>query len=815
MTQDPNIIEQEIAAIIADYRPDQYDEVIADRDEWELFYHLSSLRTALLCWYPFRPEWHVLEPGAGFGALTGCLTERCARVTALETDPRRAAACRQRYAGNERLELQEEDLLRLPAEERYDCIVLIDQLENCPERAGELLAACRKHLKPEGVLLVSYQNRFGLKYLCGGTDHRMRRPFSNLDGAGLLSRSEADALAREAGFPVARYYYPLPDAFFTQAVYTDSVRDRESVRDRVFAYDPFLSARVAQEQELYDDIIHEDLLPKLSSSYLVEYRLRPAAEPPMAEFALLSADRGAEHGFATVCFENGRVEKRAVRPEGVPALRRAYENLETLAARGVLTVPQTWTGDAICMPKIEEEPLLADIRRRMTEGPEAVCAVFEELRRDILRSSPTIEADPSRCWRDWRLPAERLGPILAEGLIDMIPYNAFRAESGIRYYDQEFRLEHCPVAYILFRAVLYTWLHIPALEQILPQEEIKARLGLTDTWEAFSLHETAFVDANRNRERYRRVYRWGDWARSGVQIEKNRRRLREAVPGEGRAELLEDVHRVQCELLRKLDAVCREQGLRYYAIHGTLLGAVRHGGIIPWDDDVDVAMPRADYDRLLAHAKQFFEEPYFLQRPAQTSACFYGGYAKLRRSGTSAVEEQNRGKNCHQGIWIDILPLDFCPETERGRRRLQRRITFWQRLLLAKLYSPGHGMPEDIDPKALSLYYLAAGCLRRRWILRRLNRLFRSSGETGQLAVLACYYGRRKNGNVYPAETFAEAVELPFEDFKIPVPAGYDFILSRRYGSRYRELPNREARYAHSKVVFSTRHPWWELGEED
>ena len=111
MTQDPNIIEQEIAAIIADYRPDQYDEVIADRDEWELFYHLSSLRTALLCWYPFRPDWHVLEPGAGFGALTGCLTERCARVTALETDPRRAAACRQRYAGNERLELREEDLL--------------------------------------------------------------------------------------------------------------------------------------------------------------------------------------------------------------------------------------------------------------------------------------------------------------------------------------------------------------------------------------------------------------------------------------------------------------------------------------------------------------------------------------------------------------------------------------------------------------------------------------------------------------------------------------------------------------------------------
>ena len=812
MTNEQNIIEQEIISIIEDYRPDQYDEVIAKRDEWGLFYHLSSLRTALLCWYPFRQDWHVLEPGAGFGALTGCLAERCASVTALEKNPARAAACRKRHANRENLQVLETELLSLPAGTRYDCIVLVDQLEKAGGRQRELLAACREHLKPEGVLLVSYQNRFGLKYLCGATDHRQRRPFANLDayGSKLLSRREADALAQEAGFAEAKYYYPMPDAFFAQAVYTDSVRERESIRDRVFAYDPFYSARVAQENGLYDSVVHEDLLPRLASSYLVAYRMTPSTEPAV-EFALLSADRGAEHGYATVGYEDGRVEKRAVWPEGVPALRQAFENLETLAGRGVLTVPQTWTDGAIRMPMMKEEALLEDIRRRAAEGPEAVMAVFEELREDILRSSPSVEADPARCGRDWKLPPEKLGPILAEGLIDMIPYNAFRAADGIRFYDQEFRVEHCPVNYVLFRAVFYTWMHIPALEQVLPQKEIQARLGLTESWAAFAAREKEFVDANRNRARYQQVYRWADWADAGARQEKNRALLAGKAGSNGRAEQLESVHRVQLELLHKLDAVCREQGLHYFAIHGTLLGAVRHRGIIPWDDDVDIAMPRADYDRLLAGGRQFFAEPYVLQAPSPAITCFYGGYAKLRRSGTAAIEEQNRGVRCHQGIWIDILPLDVCPEEPSARRHLQRRITFWQRLMLAKLYRPGSGVLDDVDPRALSFYYLFASVLRRRWILKRLDRLFRSGGRSGPLSVLACYYGRRRNGNVYPQEAFAGAVTMPFEDFEIPVPAGYDGILARRYGSRYRELPGRDGRYAHTRVIFSAEHSWEEL----
>jgi phosphorylcholine metabolism protein LicD len=393
----------------------------------------------------------------------------------------------------------------------------------------------------------------------------------------------------------------------------------------------------------------------------------------------------------------------------------------------------------------------------------------------------------------------------------MIPYNAFWTGNGIRYYDQEFCVKNCPVGYILFRALFYTWIHIPELEQVLPLEQAKKELRLAENWEAFRKREELFVTANRNYDRFSQIYRWAGQACDIQRIEKNKLQLISADPLEQRLKMLEAVHGIQKELLLKLDQVCRKFGLRYTAIHGTLLGAVRHRGFIPWDDDVDIAMPREDYDRLLTMAPQVFAEPYFLQTPANSENVFYGGYAKLRHSGTAAIEPQHKGRNCHQGIWIDIFPLDFCPENGEKRMQLQKRITFWQRLLMAKLYRPGHGMPEDINPKILSFYYLAARCLRRRWIRRRLEQLFRSCGKSDKLAILACYYGEYPNPNVYPADLFSSLTELPFEDFQIPVPKEYDKILSERYGSNYKELPAKEKRLLHKSIIFSADIPWWKI----
>ena len=816
MTDSPNRFDKEIAGIIEDYRPDQYDDVIRDREPWPYFYHLSSLRRGLLNWYPFAPSWRVLEADGGFGALTGCLLERTAGVDVLQPDPLRARAIRTRYGSAPGLRVREEDLSSPNLEEgSYDCVVLLDRLEAAGDAAPALLRRCSELLKPGGILLLGFRNRFGMKYLCGAVDEVQEAPFAQFSPAEnrLFTRRSVDAMAAGADLRASRYYYPLPDQAFPQAVYTDSVENAESIRDRVFPFDAFASPRIADERALYDDMIHEGLLPGLANYYLAEFQKETASgeavpAPREVDFAALSTDRGREHGFATVCYTDGTVEKRALAPEGAENLRLAFDNLDSLSRRGILTVAQEWTGDAICMPRVRESSSLAVIRERMRTGREAVLAVFDLLREDILRSSELEEIDDRTAWINWQLGKDQLGPVLAEGLIDMIPYNAFWADGRLRYYDQEFRLPHCPVGYILFRALRYTWLHIPELEQLLPLREMKERFGLTESWAAYQRREDVFVAGNRNWDRFAQVYRWADAATSEKRLRRAREALTLSEPRERDRALLEGVHRVQLELLKELTRVCREHGIRYYAIHGTLLGAVRHAGFVPWDDDVDIALPREDYDRLLALPQTVWNKPFVLQTPENEDECFYGGYAKLRNSETTAIEPQNRGRGCDQGIWIDLLPLDRCPEEPRARRRLETRIALWQRLLLAKLYKPEAGMLTEVDPKILSFYYLAARCLRRRWILRRLDRLFRSCKASGRAAILACHYGPWPNRNVFPEEAFAETRELPFEDITVPVPEGYDTILSERYGSHYMDLPPEGQRYRHGKVRFEVDRSW-------
>ena len=150
------------------------------------------------------------------------------------------------------------------------------------------------------------------------------------------------------------------------------------------------------------------------------------------------------------------------------------------------------------------------------------------------------------------------------------------------------------------------------------------------------------------------------------------------------AKVVENVVQIELELLRKLKEVCDTHHLRLYAMYGTLLGAVRHAGMIPGDDDIDVALPRKDYQKLLALQKEFSGE-YFLQTP-ENDDCFYGGYLKLRKRGTTAVHPQNWWVNCCEGICIDIFPIDSGFVDKKKEAAKRRNIKLLQRMLYAKAY---------------------------------------------------------------------------------------------------------------------------------
>ena len=152
---------------------------------------------------------------------------------------------------------------------------------------------------------------------------------------------------------------------------------------------------------------------------------------------------------------------------------------------------------------------------------------------------------------------------------------------------------------------------------------------------------------------------------------------------------LKQIWAVNLDLLDVFEKFCREHGIRFFLGFGTLLGAFRHQGFVPWDDDVDILMFREDFERLKL-LWQEFSYPYFLQNELSEPGVWYRGMMKFRRSDTTCLTEhcyQKRGMN--QGIALEIMPLDEVSDVAMVRRQQEYEVGHWQRLLWAKHYPAG------------------------------------------------------------------------------------------------------------------------------
>lgn len=256
----------------------------------------------------------------------------------------------------------------------------------------------------------------------------------------------------------------------------------------------------------------------------------------------------------------------------------------------------------------------------------------------------------------------------------------------------------------------------------------------------------------------------------------------------------------QLRLLARFDGVCRRYGLTYFAGGGTLLGAVRHGGYIPWDDDIDLFMLREDYDRLLM-LEGAFSAPFFLQT-AYNDVGYSRGHAQLRLDGTAAILEGERGRyRFHQGIFIDIFPLDSVPDDPTEQAAQRRRLARWNRWLAATVRYPGS--PHRTALKTAVHWLLSP--IPYRWLCRGMERECKRYKSTSRVALLS--FDPQSDRWVMPRAAFSGAVEMPFEQTRVPVPVGFDAILTAAYGDW--RIPRREPSY-HRGILFDLYKDWKE-----
>ena len=150
-------------------------------------------------------------------------------------------------------------------------------------------------------------------------------------------------------------------------------------------------------------------------------------------------------------------------------------------------------------------------------------------------------------------------------------------------------------------------------------------------------------------------------------------------------ERMKQVWQVQLDLTRKFKEVCQRHGLQFWMDSGTILGAVRHQGYIPWDDDIDLAMPRADYDKLNKIAAQEFTHPYFWQT-TYSDRNFFCGHAILRNAETAEFNQSEMDKGYCLGIGVDVFVIDGVVSNPVGyalHRAAAKMLNKWTRSLIA------------------------------------------------------------------------------------------------------------------------------------
>lgn len=256
-----------------------------------------------------------------------------------------------------------------------------------------------------------------------------------------------------------------------------------------------------------------------------------------------------------------------------------------------------------------------------------------------------------------------------------------------------------------------------------------------------------------------------------------------------------------CELdiLRAFAGVCERLGLRYYLVGGTLLGAVRHGGFIPWDDDIDVAMPREDYDRFARIAQAELGPNYFYQSP-DTDPHYFLTYAKIRKKGTFFYEERFRDARFEQGVFIDIFPLDFCPPRGPVCHLLFNTLAVMNyrgQVDSGEPYRPYKELSGKLGYAFLRLYS-PRGLVRAR---RRLLRLSRRLSDSRTLASYAGAYSYR--GEIFPEEWFGAPCMLRFEGKDMAAPQESGRLLTQLYGD-YMQLPPPSERRCHADLERTT-----------
>ena len=260
-----------------------------------------------------------------------------------------------------------------------------------------------------------------------------------------------------------------------------------------------------------------------------------------------------------------------------------------------------------------------------------------------------------------------------------------------------------------------------------------------------------------------------------------------------RAMTLEEMKAVELEIMDEIDAICRQHGLTYFLGYGSVLGAVRHGGFIPWDDDMDVIMPRDDYEQLIAHFDKWRTSKNYALTFCRNDTSVYQ-FVKIIDTRTS-VKERYVSASYKTGVWVDIFPLDGIPKDAKRVFRRNARLTASLALALS---DPSNGTTplrklakKLLDPIA------------KRMDPAHYSRLIDDNAHHCEKTDEAAYLDivSMADPDIVQPSSWFEPNEVDFENRRYFIPRSYDEYLTLNYGDWRTPLPESQ-RHSHTTEAY-------------
>ena len=268
--------------------------------------------------------------------------------------------------------------------------------------------------------------------------------------------------------------------------------------------------------------------------------------------------------------------------------------------------------------------------------------------------------------------------------------------------------------------------------------------------------------------------------------------------------MMTEVQQVILSIFKEIDAICRKHGIPYFAIGGTCIGAIRHQGFIPWDDDLDIAIPIEHFDRFLEIAGRELPDSLYVYTGDQTRHYHYV-WAKVCDKRTAFIEaSEYRYEDAYKGIFVDVMPISGVPAEPRKQKVFVKRLYCYNYL---------NGLARfPIDASARGLNRLSKvvikaicslmpmGYFSKKYLRILKKHPFQSAEYTGYT------WSSNLGKLVFPVSWFSDGVDMAFEDTAIRCPSDYHRYLTAQFGD-YMTPPSREAQAVHSGVV-DVRHPY-------